>query len=92
MRSKNLNSFAEGLKAVIDKEPATSKRDGPSKDGDPGDRHSGEGVASVRPRLARTLADFALLNGDGKLEATADRTPIEPPPEPEAPSRAALHP
>lgn len=59
------------------------KREGPSRDVDPGDSHSGEGLASVRPRLARTLADSALRSADRQLEASS-RTPQEPAPEPEA--------
>lgn len=63
-------------------DPTRGQRDGPSKDIDPGDRHTGEGLASVRPRLARTLADSARRSRDKQVEAMT-RTPSEPPPEPD---------
>ena len=65
-------------------DPTKGQRDGPSKDIDPGDSHSGEGLASVRPRLARTLADAARRSKDRQLEAMTSRTPMEPPPEPDS--------
>ena len=47
---------------------------------DPGDRHSGEGLASVRPHLARTLADSAMRTADKQeLDAIDPRPPQEPP-------------
>jgi hypothetical protein len=70
--------------------PPQDQRDGPSKDTDPGDSHSGEGVASVRPRLARTLADAALLNPGQQADAMAAPLPPEPGPEPDA--EAPRHP
>lgn len=66
-------------------DPSKGQRDGPSKDIDPGDSHSGEGLASVRPRLARTLADAARRSSDREMEAMTSRTPNEPPPEQDAP-------
>ena len=65
-------------------DPTKGQRDGPSKDIDPGDSHSGEGLASVRPRLARTLADAARRSNDRQMEAMTSRTPMEPPPEPDS--------
>ena len=69
-------------------DPTKGQRDGPSKDIDPGDSHSGEGLASVRPRLARTLADSAQRRQDKQSEALASCVPAETPaePEPEAPA------
>ena len=64
-------------------DPTRGQRDGPTKAIDPGDSHSGEGLASVRPRLARTLADAARRNKDRQMEAMISRTPIETPPEPD---------
>jgi hypothetical protein len=64
--------------------PTKGHRDGPSKDIDPGDSHSGEGLASVRPGLARTLADSARRSKDKQMEGMTSRTPTEPPPEPDA--------
>jgi hypothetical protein len=64
-------------------DPTKGQRDGPSNDIDPGDSHSGEGLASVRPRLARTLADAALRSKDKGLESMTARVPAETPPEPE---------
>jgi hypothetical protein len=70
----------------VNTDPAASgKRDGPSKDIDPGDSHSGEGLASVRPRLARTLQETALLNTDKQVDAMSSRIPLEPSPEAEPP-------
>lgn len=66
-------------------DPTKGQRDGPSNDIDPGDSHTGEGLASVRPRLARTLADSAMRSKDRQVEAMISRTPGEPPPEPDAP-------
>jgi hypothetical protein len=63
--------------------PARGKRDGPSKDIDPGDSHSGEGLASVRPRLARTLQQSEILNAERRNEAMSGGIPTEPAPEPE---------
>ena len=68
-------------------DPFQGQRDGPSNNVDPGDRHSGEGLASVRPRLARTLADSAQHNASRQMEAMTTRTPLEPPPEPDAPGQ-----
>ena len=65
-------------------DPTSGQRDGPSKDIDPGDSHSGEGLASVRPRLARTLAASALRSADKQRDAISSRTPLEPPPQTEA--------
>ena len=67
-------------------DPPTGKREGPAKDIDPGDSHSGEGLASLRPRLARTLADSAMRRADRQLEAMTSRTPLEPPPEQDIPA------
>lgn len=64
-------------------DPPKGQRDGPTKAIDPGDSHSGEGLASVRPRLARTLADSARRSKDKQMEAMT-RTPNEPPPEPDS--------
>jgi hypothetical protein len=69
----------------VNSDPLKGARDGPSKDIDPGDSHSGEGLASVRPRLARTLADAARRSKDRQMEAITSRTPNEPPPEADAP-------
>lgn len=66
-------------------DPPQGQRDGPSKNIDPGDSHSGEGLASVRPRLARTLADSAQRNANRQMDAMTSRTPLEPPPEPDVP-------
>jgi hypothetical protein len=63
--------------------PASGKRDGPSKDIDPGDSHSGEGLASVRPRLARTLQQSEILNAERSKDVMSDGIPPEPAPEPE---------
>jgi hypothetical protein len=63
-------------------DPPKGKRDGPSKDIDPGDSHSGEGLASVRPRLAKTLADSALRTSGRQQDPILSRTPLEPTPEP----------
>lgn len=42
--------------------PAENPRgEGEAGQDDPGERHSGEGLASMRSRLARTLADANLL-------------------------------
>ena len=65
-------------------DPTTGQKDGPTKAIDPGDSHSGEGLASVRPRLARTLADAERQNRDRQMEAMTSRTPIETPPEPDS--------
>lgn len=65
-------------------DPTKGQRDGPSKDIDPGDSHSGEGLASVRPHLARTLADSARRSRDKQMEAMTSRTPGELPPEPDS--------
>lgn len=65
-------------------DPTQSQRDGPSKNIDPGDSHSGEGLASVRPRLARTLADSAQRSAIRQMDASS-RDPLEPPPEPDFP-------
>ena len=70
-------------------DPTSGQRDGPSKDIDPGDSHSGEGLASVRPQLARTLAASALRSADKQRDAMSSRTPSEPPPEPEVAADAA---
>ena len=64
-------------------DPTKGQRDGPSKDIDPGDSHSGEGLASVRPRLARTLADSARRSQDKQFESMASHVPAEAPPDPE---------
>ena len=66
-------------------DPAPGAREGPTPAVDPADSHSGEGVASVRPRLARTLAESALRSADRQLDAMSARMPPEPPPEPDAP-------
>ena len=60
-------------------DPPKAGRDGPSKDIDPGDRHSGEGLASVRPPLARTLDASARR----QAAALAERIALEAEPEPE---------
>ena len=65
----------------VNSDASRAKRDGPSKDIDPGDSHSGEGVASVSRRLHRTLTDWAWGNKDRCVEPTPGRTPCEPPPE-----------
>ena len=44
---------------------------------DPAESHSGEGLASVRPRLARTLADSALRSANKQLDAMTARTLLE---------------
>ena len=64
-----------------------ARKDAPSNDTDPGDRHSGEGLASVRPRLARTLADSDRRNQDKQMEAMTVRTSMEPAPVSEAPDQ-----
>ena len=66
-------------------DPFQGHTDGPSNNVDPGDRHSGEGLASVRPRLARTLADSAQRNATRQMEAMTTRTPLEPSPETDVP-------
>ena len=66
-------------------DPTKGRRDGPTKDIDPGDSHSGEGLDSVRPRLARTLADSAQRSAIRQLDAMTTRTPLEPAPEQQAP-------
>jgi hypothetical protein len=53
---------------------------------DPADSHSGEGLASVRPRLARTLADSATRSANRQLDAMTPCAPLDAPPEPDAPS------
>jgi hypothetical protein len=65
-------------------DPTSGQRDGPTRDTDPGDSHSGEGLASVRPRLERTLADVARRSKDRQIEAMASRAPAETPPEPDS--------
>jgi hypothetical protein len=67
---------------VITDGPPKGKRDGPSKDIDPGDSHSGEGLASVGPRLAKTLADSAVRTSGRQQDPILSRTPLEPTPEP----------
>lgn len=69
-------------------DPSQGARDDPSNDIDPADSHSGEGLASVRPALARTLADSALRTANRQLDAMTTRTPLEPPPEPDTPAAA----
>jgi hypothetical protein len=64
-------------------DPTNGRRDGPSKSIDPGDSHSGEGLDSMRPRLARTLADSAQRSANKPLDAMSSRTPLEPAPEPQ---------
>jgi hypothetical protein len=64
-------------------DPTRGQRDGPTKDSDPGDSHSGEGLESVRPRLARTLADSARRSQDKQAEAMTSRIPNETSPDPE---------
>ena len=68
-------------------DPAKAKRDGPANDTDPGDSHSGEGLASVRPRLARTLADSDRRRQDKQMEATTVRTETGPASESETPDQ-----
>lgn len=63
-------------------DPTSGQADGP-KDIDPGDSHSGEGLESVRPRLARTLADSAQRSASKQLDAMTSCTPAEPAPEPQ---------
>ena len=65
-------------------DPPKAEKNGPSTEVDPGDRHSGEGLASVRPRLQRTLAESARRNSDRQSEVIASRLPDEPVPEPDA--------
>lgn len=60
-------------------DPSKAVTDGPAKDIDPGDRHSGEGLASVRPPLARTLDASARRQAD----ALAARIALEAEPESE---------
>ena len=60
-------------------DPPKLERDGPSKDSDPGDTHSGEGLATVRSLLARTLADAELLNPDRQSEEMTVPASPEPP-------------
>ncbi len=62
-------------------DPTRGQRDGPTKDSDPGDSHSGEGLESVRPGLARKLADSARRSQDKQMEAMTSRTPAETAPE-----------
>lgn len=50
-------------------DPTQGPPDGPTKDIDPGDSHSGEGLDSVRPGLARTLADSARRSASRQLDA-----------------------
>lgn len=64
-------------------DPTQGRRDGPTKDIDPGDSHSGEGLDSVRPRLARTLADSAQRSANKQFDAMTSCTPPEPAPEQE---------
>jgi len=64
-------------------DPSKGQQDGQSKDIDPADSHSGEGLASVRPRLARTLADAAQRNQDKELETIPSSIPSGTPSEPE---------
>lgn len=59
----------------MNSDPTKGTTAGPSKDIDPGDRHSGEGLASVRPRLARTLADSAQRSQDKQTEAMPSYSP-----------------
>jgi len=72
----------------LNSDPTRGQGDGPSTDTDPGDSHSGEGLASVRPRLARTLADSAKRDHDKALEAIAASVLPEPLPnsKPEVPT------
>ena len=62
-------------------DPTKGQRDGPTKTIDPCDSHSGEGLASVRPLLARTLAESARRNNDRQMEAMNPHPPAETPPE-----------
>lgn len=61
------------------------KREGPSRDPDPGKAHSGEGMASLRPRLAQTLADSERLSAEKQADAMTTCIPpetgIEPDPD-----------
>lgn len=68
--------------AVIS-DPSQGRRDGPTKDIDPGDSHSGEGLDSVRPPLARTLAASAQRSASKQLDAMSSCIPPEPAPEQE---------
>lgn len=51
------------------------KREGPSRDTDPGNPHSGEGLASMGPRLAQTLADSERLSAEKQADAMITRIP-----------------
>ena len=66
-------------------QPSKRKRDGPSKDTDPGNAHSGEGLASIGPRLAQTLADSERLSAEKQADAMTTCIPpdtgIEPDPD-----------
>lgn len=66
-------------------DPSQGASDDPSNQVDPADSHSGEGLASVRPRLARTLADSALRTADRQRDAMTTATSFEAPPAPGTP-------
>ncbi|MDB5945972.1 MAG: hypothetical protein JWQ33_998, partial [Ramlibacter sp.] len=61
-------------------DPSRARRDGPTKDMAPGDGHSGEGLASVRPGLERTNADTALRTADRQAEHAPASVPPDPDP------------
>ena len=66
-------------KGHVTSDPPQTERDGPCKDSDPGDTHSGEGLATVRSLLARKLADVELLNPGRQSDAITVPASPEPP-------------
>ena len=69
-------------------DPSQAGSEGLSKDIDPGDRHSGEGLASVGPALARTLDASARRQADAlaaRIWQDADPAPEPAANEPPAP-------
>ncbi len=73
-------------------DPSRGAREGPSDDVDPADRHSGEGLASMRPRLARTLADSATRTASRQPDAMTTCTSPQAPPESDTPGASTPSP
>jgi hypothetical protein len=67
-------------------DPPRGRRDGPTKNIDPADSHSGEGLESVRPGLARSLAESARRSANKQPDAMSSRRPLEPSPEQQVPA------
>jgi len=71
--------WSEQTKDHVAIEASGGDRDGPTKENGPGDGHSGEGTASLRPGLARRLAESALRvagrQSDNAISRAAPLTP-----------------